>query len=219
MSQIDTVLFDLDGTLIDTAPDMALALERLCDEENQPRLDFDTVRPRVSDGSVALVKLAFGDDIDPERLDRLKQLYLQIYEANLAVKSRPFAEIEDLLQQLDERDIKWGVVTNKPGWLTTPLLEQLGLAQSAACIVSGDCTANRKPHPEPMHRACELAGSEPQHCLYVGDALRDIEAGNNAGMTTLVACYGYIDDNTDIRQWRADGYINSPADILQYLQN
>ena len=219
MNRIDTVLFDLDGSLIDTAPDMALALELLCEEQQQPKLPFERVRPRVSDGSAALVRLAFGEHLDDARLEQLKQRYLTIYEAHLAVHSQPFPQIESLLQQLAARNMKWGVVTNKPGWLTTPLLEQLGLAQSAACIVSGDCTPNRKPHPEPMHRACELAGSEAQQCLYVGDAQRDIEAGNNAGMTTLVACYGYIDADTDLSGWQADGLIEQPGDILQHIDD
>ncbi len=216
MKLIDTVLFDLDGTLVDTAPDMALALEILCEEQAQPKLAFDAVRPRVSDGSAALVKLAFGEDLDTTRLEQLKQRYLAIYEANLVVRSTPFPKIRELLQELTTRSIQWGVVTNKPGWLTTPLLEQLGLAESAACIVSGDCTANRKPHPEPMYRACELAGSTPQQCLYVGDALRDIEAGNNAGMKTLIAAYGYIDSELDITRWQADGVIQQPSEVLQY---
>lgn len=217
MSDIHTVLFDLDGTLIDTAPDMAAALDRLCEEENHPALEFDIVRPRVSDGSLALVKLAFGDDIEENRLDHLKQRYLEIYQENLAIDSRPFEEIEALLEELVKRDINWGVVTNKPGWLTLPLMKALGLDSGAACIVSGDTTKNRKPHPEPMYHACELAGSEPAGCIYIGDAERDIEAGNNAGMKTVIARYGYIAEEHDINSWQADHQIDKPLQVLDYI--
>jgi 2-phosphoglycolate phosphatase len=193
MSDIKTVLFDLDGTLIDTAPDMAAALDKLCREEDQLLQPFDKVRPIVSNGSVALIKLAFGADIEDEKLQRLKTRYLKIYEQNIAVHSKVFDEIDDLLNQLEQRGINWGVVTNKPGWLTLPLMEALQLKHRAACIVSGDSTENRKPHPEPIHHACDLAGSCPDECVYVGDARRDIEAGINAGMRTFVAMYGYIE--------------------------
>lgn len=214
---ISTVLFDLDGTLIDTAPDMAAALDILCDEEQQARLAFSDVRPVVSNGSVALVTLAFGDNLDSEILERLKQRYLDIYQNNLAVHSQLFDEMDDLLLRLEEKNIQWGVVTNKPGWLTEPLMESLGLHQRAACIVSSDSTVNRKPHPEPMYYACKLTHSQPEDCVYIGDARRDIEAGQNAGMKTIIAEYGYIDKGENIEDWQADHCIQSPSQILRYL--
>ena len=217
MNKIRTVLFDLDGTLVDTAPDMAAALDDLCMEENQQVLPFDTVRPHVSNGSVALVKLAFGNDIDETTLDRLKNRYLEIYKGSVATYSMLFDEMKEVLAHLEKNDIKWGVVTNKPGWLTLPLMQALKLEQSASCIVSGDSTENRKPHPEPMHYACELAGCAPEECIYVGDAHRDIEAGNNAGMKTIIALYGYIDDDDDISKWNANDVIQSPSEILNHL--
>lgn len=216
-SKISTVLFDLDGTLIDTAPDMAAALEILCDEEQRSRIPYAEVRPVVSNGSVALVKLAFGDELDEHTLDRLKTRYLEIYQNHLAVHSQLFEEMDDLLQQLERNNIKWGVVTNKPGWLTEPLLESLGLLQRAACIVSADSTENRKPHPEPMFYACQLANSQPEECVYVGDARRDIEAGQNAGMKTIVAEYGYIADWENIEDWQADYSIQRPSQLLTYV--
>lgn len=215
--KINTVLFDLDGTLIDTAPDMAAALDVLCDEEQRPRLPFSAVRPVVSNGSVALVTLAFGDDLDTATLERLKQRYLDIYQDDLAVHSRLFDEMDELLQNLEQNDIKWGVVTNKPGWLTEPLMTALGLSERAACIVSSDSTENRKPHPEPMFYACKLADANPQHCVYVGDARRDIEAGHNAGMKTIVAEYGYIGDWENTDDWQADHSIQRPSQILALL--
>jgi phosphoglycolate phosphatase len=218
MPVIKTVLFDLDGTLIDTAPDMAATLDKLCREEDQMLLPFDKVRPIVSNGSVALIKLAFGDELEDERLQHLKTRYLELYEQNIAVHSQLFDEIDDLLDQFDQRGINWGVVTNKPGWLTQPLMAALQLDHRAACIVSGDSTENRKPHPEPMHHACDLAGSQAEECMYVGDARRDIEAGNSAGMRTLVAMYGYIEEHEDTKSWGADDLINKPSEILNHLK-
>ncbi len=215
--KISTVLFDLDGTLIDTAPDMAAALEILCDEEQHPRLPYDEVRPVVSNGSVALVTLAFGETLEAEILERLKTRYLEIYQNHLAVHSRLFDEMDELLQQLEKNHIQWGVVTNKPGWLTEPLMQALQLDQRAACIVSSDSTKNRKPHPEPMLYACKLTGAQPEQCVYVGDARRDIEAGQNAGMKTIVAEYGYIDNGEDTKDWQADYSIQSPSQLLNYL--
>ena len=216
-SKISTVLFDLDGTLIDTAPDMAAALDILCNEEQQPVLAYDEVRPIVSNGSVALVELAFGDGLDEQTMARLKTRYLAIYQDNLAIKSKLFDEMDELLQQLEDNHIKWGVVTNKPGWLTEPLMAALGLQQRAACIVSADSTENRKPHPEPMFYACKLSGSQPEECVYVGDARRDIEAGHNAGMRTIIAEYGYIGDEENTADWQADHSIKSPSQLLLYL--
>lgn len=216
-TKISTVLFDLDGTLIDTAPEMATALDILCDEEQRSRLTFDAIRPFVSNGSAALVKLAFGHQLEAPKLEHLQKRYLDIYQNNLVVNSLLFNEMNDLLLTLEKNNIKWGVVTNKPGWLTEPLMEALGLHLRAACIVSSDSTKNRKPHPEPMFYACKLAGSQPNECIYVGDARRDIEAGQNAGMKTVIAQYGYIGDWEDTDDWHADYNIQSPSQLLNYL--
>lgn len=217
MPAIKTVLFDLDGTLIDTAPDMAAALDLLCEEQSRPVLPFEQVRPVVSDGSVALVKLAFGDALDAQRLQHLKQRYLEIYKDNICRHSVPFKGITAVLDHLENNGLNWGVVTNKPGWLTLPLLDSLQLKHRAASIVSGDTTENRKPHPEPMHLACNQAASESHECMYVGDARRDIEAGINAGMKTLIAKYGYIRKEDNIDDWGADALIDSPEEILLHL--
>ena len=217
MSAIKTVLFDLDGTLIDTAPDMAAALDTLCREENQPVLPYAKVRPVVSNGSIALLKLAFGDVMDEQRLQYLKQRYLEIYHQNICIDSSPFIGIEKVLDHIERNGLNWGVVTNKPGWLTLPLMDRLQLLQRAATVVSGDTTENSKPHPDPMHHACDEASSKSDECMYVGDARRDIEAGKNAGMKTLVANYGYIGTNEDINTWGADAIINTPEEILLHL--
>ena len=196
---------------------MAAALDVLCDEEQRSRLPFSEVRPVVSNGSVALVTLAFGDQLDELTLDRLKNRYLEIYQKDLAVHSELFDEMDKLLAQLEQQDMKWGVVTNKPGWLTEPLMESLDLHNRAACIVSSDSTKNRKPHPEPMYHACKLANSQPDECVYVGDARRDIEAGQNAGMKTIIAEYGYIGGWENIDDWKADYCIQRPSQLLTLL--
>lgn len=217
MLEYTTVLFDLDGTLIDTAPDMANALNLLLVEEGKTRLPYDTIRPVVSNGSVALVKLGFGEIDDAERMNYLKQRYLDIYQAHLCEDSKLFDGMDKLLTKIESQGMNWGVVTNKPGWLTDPLMEQIGLFDRAACIVSGDTTQNRKPHPEPMYHACLAAGSKAEQCIYVGDARRDIDAGNNAGMKTIVAMYGYIGDWENIDNWGADGKINHPEEIGNFF--
>ncbi len=216
MSDIQTILFDLDGTLIDTAPDMAKSLNILLEEENRQALPYDTIRPVVSNGSVALVKLGFGD-IEGDYLERLKKRYLEIYEQRLCIDSKLFDGMAELLSYIESLGKNWGVVTNKPGWLTIPLMEQIGLLNRAACVVSGDTTPNRKPHPEPMYHACIAAGSEPDQCLYIGDARRDIEAGNNAGMKTIIALYGYICDWENTDDWGTSVKITTPMEVLQHL--
>jgi len=217
MQHIQTVLFDLDGTLIDTAPDMAYALNLLLNEEGREEIPYAHIRPVVSNGSAALVQLGFADITDAQTIERLKQRYLQIYENNLCVHSRLFAGMDELIGRIEQAHKNWGVVTNKPGWLTNPLMQQLNLSLRAACIISGDTTANRKPHPEPMFLACKQANSSAEQCLYVGDAQRDIEAGNRAGMQTIIAQYGYIGDWEVTEQWGADFSINQPQELLKII--
>ncbi|VAW70496.1 Similar to phosphoglycolate phosphatase, clustered with ubiquinone biosynthesis SAM-dependent O-methyltransferase [hydrothermal vent metagenome] len=217
MPAINTVLFDLDGTLIDTAPDMAHALNLLLKEENKPLIEFKNIRPMVSNGSAALVQLGFPEIENAQTIARLKQRYLEIYQRSLCQHSVLFPGMAELIDYIEQKKMNWGVVTNKPGWLTEPLMKQLKLTPRAACIISGDSTANRKPHPEPMHLACRLANTLAEHCIYVGDAQRDIQAGINAGMKTVVAGYGYIDDDENIADWGADHTINAPCELRQFI--
>ena len=217
MSKINTVLFDLDGTLIDTAPDMANALNILLTEEGDAPLNFATIRPMVSNGSAALVQLGFPELKDDSTIERLKKRYLEIYQDKLCVDSVLFPGMLQLIEHIESQQMRWGVVTNKPGWLTDPLMLQIGLSKRAACIISGDTTNNRKPHPEPMYLACKQANSKPENCIYIGDALRDIQAGANAGMRTVVANYGYIGDGENINDWGADYSVDSATDILPLL--
>ena len=214
---IRTVLFDLDGTLLDTAPDLADALNTVLEEQGCAPLPYSDIRPVVSHGGIALIALGFGLQPGDARFDELRAQLLKVYRENISIKTRPFPGMVEVLDQLEARDMNWGVVTNKPGWLTDPLLRDLELFDRAACIVSGDTLEQRKPHPAPMLHACEQAGSLPAQCVYVGDAQRDIEAGNNAGMHTLVALFGYIPAEDDAHTWQADAAINTPRELLDWL--
>jgi len=214
---IRTILFDLDGTLADTAPDLAYALNTLLQERGKAPLPYEAIRPVASHGAAGLIELGFGIARDTARFKPLRERFISIYRAHLTRETRLFPGIPVLLDQLTARGLNWGIVTNKPAFLTDPLVEQLGLHEDAACVVSGDTTTNRKPHPEPMLHACQLAGSKPEECLYVGDAARDIEAGNAAGMQTLVALFGYIGAQEHPETWGANGLIRAPEEILDWL--
>ncbi len=217
--QITTVLFDLDGTLLDTAPDLAAALNSVLEENRREPLPYETIRAVVSHGGIALIKLGFRLDESSPGFEPLRQRLLTIYHDNLSNRTRPFPGMTELLEQLERAGLNWGVVTNKPAWLTEPLLADFGLLERAACVVSGDTLDERKPHPAPMLHACELAGSRPEQCVYIGDARRDIEAGKNANMHTLVALFGYFLDEDNPHDWQADGLLDSPGDLLHWLEN
>jgi phosphoglycolate phosphatase len=216
-NNVRTVLFDLDGTLADTAPDLGFALNELLREHDRPALPFDRIRPVASHGARALIELGFGVDPDDPRFAALRTRFLEIYRANLTRETRLFPGMRELLDAIRTRGMNWGIVTNKPAFLTEPLVEQLGLGSAASAIVSGDTVPNRKPHPEPMLLACRTAGSNAAQCLYVGDAERDIAAGRNAGMKTLVALYGYIGSGEAPEKWGADGMVRRPDEILNWI--
>jgi phosphoglycolate phosphatase len=217
MSAVTTVLFDLDGTLADTAPDLAFALNRLLEEQGREPLPFETIRPVVSHGGIALIKLGFRLNPDDPGFAPLRERLLDIYRGNLTLGTRLFPGMDDLLHELESSDRQWGVVTNKPAWLTEPLLEELGIAHRAAAVVSGDTLPEKKPHPAPLLLACRRAECEPGQCLYVGDAERDIQAGRNAGMRTLVALFGYLGEDDRPESWGADGMISEALGIRDWL--
>jgi phosphoglycolate phosphatase len=211
------VLFDLDGTLIDTAPDMGGALNNLLREEGRAPLPIEAIRPYVSQGGLVLTQLGFGDSVSAAEIEPLRQRFLQHYLAIIADDSRLFAGYDAILDDLEARLIPWGIVTNKPEWLTHPLLEQLELSSRSAVVIGGDTLAERKPHPMPLQEAAARIGVDVRDCIYVGDDERDIVAGRAAQMKTLVAAYGYIEDADAIIGWNADGVINSPAELMQHL--
>lgn len=212
-----TILFDLDGTLADTAPDLAYALNQTLAHAGRAPLPFDTIRPVVSHGGTALLQLGFGNDLPWDEFDHWRGFFLDVYRRNLTRGTRLFPGVAELLAAIEARGLNWGVVTNKPAWLTDPLMAQLGLCRRAVTIVSGDTLPERKPHPAPMLLACRAAGSAVNECLYLGDAERDIAAGRNAGMHTVVALYGYIGSGDEPQAWGADGMIETPLDLLRWL--
>ncbi|MFA5082266.1 MAG: phosphoglycolate phosphatase [Hydrogenophilaceae bacterium] len=213
---IRAVLFDLDGTLVDTAPDLGYTINQMRDRRGQSPLPANALRARASHGSQALIELGFGVTQSDAGFPELRHEFLEIYEAHLADQSRLFPGMDRLLSTFESRGIVWGVVTNKPARLTEPLLERLGLSNKVACVVSGDTCAHAKPAPEPMLHACRSVALEPQQCLYVGDAERDVQAARAAGMPVLVALYGYLAETDHPDEWGGDGYINQPLDLLDY---
>ena len=215
---LKTVLFDLDGTLADTAPDLADALNAVLLNNGKDALPFEQIRPVVSHGGMALVSLGFGIEPEHPEFESLRQQLLQLYAGNIANKTRLFPGMAELLNSIESAGLNWGVVTNKPAWLTDPLLDALQLSQRAVSIVSGDTLAERKPHPSPLLYACEQAGSQGFECVYVGDAERDIVAGHKAGMQTIVALFGYIGTEDRPDTWGADVLLESPQEIREWLQ-
>jgi phosphoglycolate phosphatase len=211
------VLFDLDGTLLDTAPDLAAALNRLRRERGEPELPHATIRPMVSHGSQGMLKLGFGLEPGDALYAELNQRFLELYRAAIAVETALFPGMAEVLAYLEANVIHWGVVTNKPGWLTEPLLRALDLWPRAACVVSGDTLARRKPDPEPLWYACERMGVPPERSLYVGDAERDVQAGNRAGLITLVAGFGYLGIEDRPEDWGADGFLEQPTDLFGWI--
>lgn len=211
------LLFDLDGTLLDTAPDLAAALNATLAANGRAVMPFADIRPVVSHGARALIELGFGWNPDHPDFERVRQQLLDYYRQHLCEHTRLFPGMDALLGELERRGVPWGVVTNKPAWLTDPLLDGLGLLGRAASVVSGDTLSRRKPDPAPLLHACDAIGIEPQGCLYLGDAQRDIEAGRNAGMQTLVALFGYVSDDDRPATWRADGMISHPLEALDWV--
>ncbi|HKJ76365.1 MAG TPA: phosphoglycolate phosphatase [Gammaproteobacteria bacterium] len=214
---IRTLLLDLDGTLADTAPDLAAALNRTLEEAGRSALPFERIRPVVSHGGRALLRLGFGLTGDEPEYAAVRERFLGHYQRDIALHTRLFPGMAELLAAVEANGMNWGVVTNKPAWLTDPLLAALGLNERAATVVSGDTLAVNKPDPAPMLHACREAGSGPGECLYLGDAERDVQAGRNAGMRTLVALFGYLADEDDPAGWGADGLVNEPGEVLAWI--
>ncbi len=215
-SSYSAILFDLDGTLADTAPDLAAALNHTLKQHGRKMLSLEQIKPAVSHGGAALIRLGFNLEPEDSGFEPLRQELLATYRTNIGRQTTLFPGMPELLEQLEQNGLSWGVVTNKPAWLTDPLMQHLGLTQRAGSIVSGDTTSHSKPHPEPILHACREIGSNPAECIYIGDAKRDIEAGKNAGTTTLVAMFGYLGADDHPTEWQADGQIKQPADILSW---
>ncbi|MCL4143318.1 UNVERIFIED_CONTAM: hypothetical protein GTU68_043970 [Idotea baltica] len=194
-----------------------MALNTLLEQEGHAALAYDLIRPVASNGSAGLLKLGFAISASDANFKPLQQRFIRLYQDNIAQYSTLFDGMAEVLDTLEKAKIPWGIVTNKPAFLTDPLVKLLNLTLRTPCIVSGDTTAHAKPHPAPLLHACGILSISPDHCLYIGDAARDIEAGKNAKMTTIAARYGYIADDDDIDSWQANGIIDHPTDLLKWI--
>ena len=210
------VLFDLDGTLVDTAPDMVRVLQALQRDHGVAPVGYEVGRSNVSNGAVGLLRIGFPD-ADGILLEELRLEYLERYSAGICVESTLFLGLDTLLVALETAGVPWGIVTNKPAHLTDPLLRALQLEERIACAVSGDTLPLRKPDPAPLLHACRLANIGPQVAIYVGDAARDIEAGRAAGMSTVAAGYGYITADDDPGRWGADAVASDTEELAQIV--
>ena len=213
---VEAVLLDLDGTLVDTAPDLVRVLNRLLVDEGRPPMPYAIARNEVSNGAKGLLKLGFGAAQAPLELERRRDRFLALYAGGICIDSKLFIGIEDIYYEED--DLAWGIVTNKPDAFTVPLLASLGIDALPGCVVSGDRLPQRKPHPAPLTLAAEELGVAAGRCVYVGDAPRDIEAGRAAGMATIAAAYGYIRPSEDPYAWGADAVIRRPEQLRDALR-
>jgi N-acetyl-D-muramate 6-phosphate phosphatase len=219
LAACDAVLFDLDGTLADTAPDLAGAVHKMQRERGLPETPLDALRPLASAGARGLLGGGFGIAPGAPEYEAMRVEFLANYAAAICVKTTLFPGIAELLDALDARGVRWGIVTNKATRLTEPLVALLGLTPRAASIVCGDTTAHSKPHPAPLLHAADQMGIAPQRIVYVGDDLRDIQAGTAAGMATIAAAYGYCGDGAPPETWQAQHFAATTDALHELLRN
>jgi 2-phosphoglycolate phosphatase len=214
---VHAVLFDLDGTLVDSAPDLAGAANELRQAHGLQALPFELLRPMVGSGARGMLNAAFGIGPDDPRFEAMRADFLGRYEARILRETRVFARMEPVLAALQLRGLPWGIVTNKIERFSVPLVEGLGLLPRCAVLISGDSTAYAKPHPQPLLEAARRLELAPQRCIYVGDDRRDIEAGRGARMPTLAAAWGYLGRDESVHDWRADAVLANPEELLIWL--
>jgi phosphoglycolate phosphatase len=215
--RVSAVLFDLDGTLADSAGDLALALNRIRESRGLPAIPAADLRPFASSGARGLLHRGMQVTPDHPEYAELRELFLTHYESCLSQTTMLFEGVDELLDAIEARGLRWGIVTNKFERFTKPVVAALGLASRAAVVVGGDTTPHAKPHPAPLLHAAQAMNVAPSACVYVGDDLRDIEAGNAAGMAAVVAGYGYMGVGGDPRRWPATGWIDHPRDLIDWL--
>jgi len=215
----DSILFDLDGTLVDTAPDFHWVINQLLSEEQRESISYNFLRKYVSNGAKAMIEAAFDLSEGDTKFTRLHQRMLEIYLSHLDVDSQIFSGLDSCLEWLDENHIPWGVVTNKPELYTLPVMQGLNLLDRASSVVCPDHVSNKKPHPESLFLACKQINCSATQSVYIGDHIRDIEAGNRAGMTTIAAGYGYLSENEDPATWSADHCISYATELKPLLQS
>ena len=211
------VLFDLDGTLIDSAPDLAAAAEKMRADRGMPLKGEAAYRHMTGAGARGLLEVAFGSVPQDEEFEALKKEFLDNYESMLTVRTRPFDGVDVLLLALQSHNLPWGIVTNKSERFTLPIVAQTPALAAAGAVVGGDTTAHAKPHPAPLLEAARRLGVEATQCVYVGDDERDVVAGKAAGMKTVAACYGYLGKQSNPIDWCADHLIDQPIDLLKWL--
>ena len=216
-ARCEAVLFDLDGTLIDSAPDLAGAANDLLVEQGRPVVPFEALRPMVSAGARGMIGAAFGVEPGDARYEPLRDAFLARYAQRLLDLTRVFDAMQPVLHALESRGLRWGIVTNKAARFTEPIVEGLALRGRVSALVCGDTTAHSKPHPAPLLEGARQLSVEPARCVYVGDDLRDVLAGRAAGMATLIAQWGYLGDGPSPREWGADALLDTPADLLNWL--
>ena len=217
LAQCRAALFDLDGTLADTAPDLVAAVNKMRRDRGLELVAVENLRPLASAGARGLIGGAFGIGPEHHEFAPMREEFLANYEADLCIETTLFPGIVDLLDGLDARGVRWGIVTNKMGRLTMPLVEQLGLATRARCIVSGDTTPHSKPHPAPLLHAAQTLALPPEQIVYIGDDLRDVQAGFAAGMATIAAAYGYCGTDLPPAMWHAQHIVDSPQQLRHLL--
>ena len=217
LSLITTILFDLDGTLVDTAPDLSHALNLQLKRHGKQPLPYESIRPFASHGSRGLVGLGFSITPQDSNFIKLRDEYLSLYDTVYTRSPKLLPGISELLQAVENKGLKWGIVTNKPRRFTEKLIESIHLHLNAACVVCGDDAPQPKPSPATLLMACQQIGVKPENCMYVGDAERDIQAGKAAGMKTVVALFGYIDVTDKPSEWGADLMIQNPIELLKSL--
>ncbi len=215
--KLSCVLFDLDGTLVDTAPDLIACLNHTLAAHDLNTVNAELVKPFISFGALAMINASVEQSVSESQRAELLETMLNRYENNIAEHTVFFTGMVETLANIEQLGLKWGVVTNKRKRFTDPLMDALDLTRRAACIISGDSTGNPKPHPEPMLAACQQAGVNPRECVYIGDASHDITAGKNVDMKTLAAVYGYIKVNDNPETWGADALIDSPEQLTTWI--
>ena len=217
-TSIECVLFDLDGTLIDTAPDFIQVVNKLLEEQERTPIDSTLISQTVSDGARALVKLAFAIEEDAEEFPKLNQRLLDLYKEQIkATEAFLYPSLDSLLQKLEQARIPWGIVTNKPELYTVALLNELALSERCSVLVCPDHVKNRKPHPEPILLACEKLHCDIEKTVYIGDHQRDIQAAKNADVIAIAAGYGYLNAESKIEEWYADFIVHQPEQIEPLL--
>lgn len=216
---VKAVLFDLDGTFADTAPDLAAALNHVRARRNLPPLPLEVLRPQASHGSAGLLKTGMNVTPEAPEFNELRDLFLNHYANNICIHTKIFTGMNELIDELEQRAIPWGIVTNKPHIYTLPLMQALAYADRAACLISGDTCAHAKPHPAPLLKACEIIGVAPETCLYLGDDLRDMQAANAACIRGVIARYGYISTDAKLETWGAHAIIDHPVELLHLIDS